>query len=237
MISVCIATYNGASYLEEQLNSILPQLGSKDQVIVSDDGSTDETLFILKKYAQEDARILLYAGPGKGVVANFNYAISKSTGEFIFLADQDDVWLPGKVANIMHYFKEHPNTELIISDLTIVNEKLEIITPSYFAFRHVKLGFFKNLVRNGYIGAGMAFKSTLKDLALPIPATIPMHDMWFGLIADIQKKSAVLPQQLTLYRRHDFNASEIKTKASFYQMLKWRLSISWALIQRLGLKK
>ena len=237
MISVCIATYNGAFYIEEQLDSILPQLGQEDEIILTDDGSTDETLSILKKYQQKDSRVKLFNGPGKGVVANFNYAISKSSGEVIFLADQDDVWLPEKVLTIMNFFAEHPKIELVISDLTIVNEKLEIIEPSYFSFRGVKLGFLRNLIRNGYIGAGMAFRSTLKKEALPIPAKIPMHDMWLGLIADMQKKSAIVPQKLTLYRRHEFNASQIKTKASFYQMLKWRVSISCSLIQRSLRKK
>lgn len=237
MISVCIATYNGALYIEEQLDSILPQLGQKDEIVVSDDGSTDGTIAILKRYLQEDSRIKLFHGPRKGVVANFNYAISQSSGEIIFLADQDDVWLPKKVATITKFFTEHPKVSLVTSDLVIVNEKLATIEASYFSFRGVKLGFFRNLMRSGYIGAGMAFKSNLKPAILPIPMTVPMHDMWIGLIADAQKKSGVLPKQLTLYRRHGDNASEIETEASFYQMLKWRFSVSWALFRRLVLKK
>lgn len=237
MISVCIATYNGASFIEEQLDSILSQLGQEDEIIVSDDASTDGTLAILKKYQQQDKRIRLFQGPCLGVVANFNQAISKSSGDIIFLADQDDLWLPEKVATISLFFAEHAAVALVISDLTIVNEQLETLEPSYFSYRKVKLGFFNNLMRSSYIGAGMAFRSSLKEELLPIPLTVPMHDMWIGLIADFQKKSGIIPQKLTLYRRHEHNASEIKTKANFNQMLKWRFSISWSLFQRLVLKK
>lgn len=92
MISVCIATYNGEKYLEEQLDSILPQLDSRDELIISDDGSKDATLAIIKRYTAQDQRIKFFKGPGKGVIANFEFAINQSQGEFIFLADQDDVW-------------------------------------------------------------------------------------------------------------------------------------------------
>lgn len=97
MISVCIATYNGEKYLKEQLDSIIPQLTAQDELIISDDGSKDTTMEIIKRYAANDSRIKVYKGPGKGVIANFEFAINQTQGEFIFLADQDDVWLPEKV--------------------------------------------------------------------------------------------------------------------------------------------
>lgn len=90
-------------------------------------------------------------------------------------------------------------------------------------------------MKNKYIGAGMAFRSRLKARILPIPAKVPMHDMWIGLIAAYRNKSALIPKELTLYRRHNNNASEINTKASFYQQLKWRLAISYVLFKRIFL--
>ncbi|ALS03185.1 alpha-L-Rha alpha-1,3-L-rhamnosyltransferase [Enterococcus silesiacus] len=233
MISVCLATYNGEKYLEEQLASILPQLGSDDELIISDDGSTDETLAIIERYADQDQRIKFFTGPGQGVIANFAFAINQSQEEYIFLADQDDVWLPEKVQTTLDYFQTHPEIELVISDLVIVNEQLEVIEPSYFDYRNVKLGFFHNIVKNKYIGAGMAFRSSLKIRILPIPSKVPMHDMWIGLIAAYRNKSALITQPLTLYRRHDNNASEINTKASFFQQLKWRCAISYVLFKRI----
>jgi glycosyltransferase involved in cell wall biosynthesis len=236
MISVCIATFNGEKYLKEQLDSILPQIGTDDELIISDDGSSDATGSIIADYAAKDARIKIFKGPGQGVIANFEFAITQTRGELIFLADQDDVWLPEKVATMLDYFAAHPKIDLIVSDLVIVDEKLEVIEPSYFSYRNVKLGFLHNIVKNKYIGAGMAFRSQLKEKILPIPAKVPMHDMWLGLIAAYKKKSALVAQPLTLYRRHGDNASEIQTKASFWQQLKWRCDLSYVLFKRLFLK-
>lgn len=95
-----MATFNGGRYLREQLDSILNQLTLEDELIISDDGSTDETCQIIKEYTQLDNRIKFVEGPRKGVIANFNHAIQQSKGDIIFLADQDDVWLPNKVAKI-----------------------------------------------------------------------------------------------------------------------------------------
>ncbi|MGX7149240.1 glycosyltransferase family 2 protein [Enterococcus ureasiticus] len=236
MISICIATYNGAKYLEEQLASILLQMESSDELIISDDGSKDETINIIKNYAAQDPRIKFFKGPGKGVIANFEFAITQSQGEIIFLADQDDVWLSEKVQTILNFFQNHPEKDLVISDLVIVDEHLEVIEPSYFEYRNVTLGVLHNIIKNKYIGAGMAFRSSLKSIILPIPAKVPMHDMWIGLIAETKNKSALIPQQLTLYRRHDGNASEIDTKASCFQQLRWRISLIIALISRKILK-
>lgn len=232
MISVCIATYNGAKYLKQQLDSILPQMGTSDELILSDDGSNDGTIEIIQNYTVKDSRIKFLKGPGKGVIANFEFAITQSRGEFIFLADQDDVWLPEKVQTTLLFFQKNPKIDLVISDLVIVDEALQVIEPSYFNYRKVKIGFVHNLVKNKYIGAGMAFRSNLKASILPIPVNVPMHDMWFGLIAAYKNKSGLLPEQLTLYRRHDNNASEIKTKASFLQQVKWRWNLIRALIRR-----
>lgn len=233
MISVCIATYNGEKYLKDQLDSILIQLGFDDEVIVSDDGSTDETINLIKEYVKKDSRIKFFEGPGKGVIANFEYTLMKSQGEFIFLADQDDVWLPEKVKKTLDYFNLHPKVDLVISDLIIVNDQLDEIESSYFDYRKVKVGFVQNVIKNKYIGAGMAFRKELKNKILPIPGSVPMHDMWIGLIAAYEKKSALIPEKLTLYRRHDHNASEIDTKASFVQQLKWRIALIHALFNRL----
>ncbi|MHC5229585.1 glycosyltransferase family 2 protein [Enterococcus sp. LJL99] len=236
MISVCMATYNGERFLNEQLASILPQLASTDELIISDDGSTDETLTLLENYAQKDHRIKLINGPGKGVIANFENAIQQSQGEFIFLADQDDIWLPEKVSVIKEYFENHPEINLVVADLVIVDTELKPIEPSYFAYRKVRKGFVKNIIRSGYIGAGMAFRSTLKEKVLPFPPTIPMHDMWIALISEWENKSAFIDEPLTLYRRHEDNVSEIATDSSFLQQLSWRTSLVSALIKR-GIKR
>ena len=237
MISVCMATYNGEQFLKEQLDSILPQLDLTDELIISDDHSSDNTRTLLNEYAKKDSRIQVFDGPGQGVVANFENALKKSKGEFIFLADQDDVWLPQKVSVIKKYFFDHPEVNLVVADLIIVDSKLNSIKDSYFHYRKVKKGFFKNIVRSSYIGAGMAFRSTLKEKALPFPENIPMHDMWLALLSEWENKSAFIDEPLTLYRRHENNVSEIATDSFFFQQLKWRLSLISSLGKRVITKK
>lgn len=235
MISVCLAAFNGEAFLEEQMLSILSQLSQEDELILSDDGSTDNTMAIVKSFAKKDPRIKCIAGPKKGVTANFGAAIAEAKGEYIFLADQDDVWLPEKVAATLALFQQSPQTLVVISDLKIVDENLQVLYPSYFAYRQVQAGFFKNILKNKYIGAGMAFKKELTARILPIPAKIPMHDMWIGLLAG--RKVALLKQPLTLYRRHGKNASEIETTSSFKQKVIWRYYLVINLIKRMVFKK
>ncbi|HOF62870.1 MAG TPA: glycosyltransferase [Dermatophilaceae bacterium] len=99
-ISVCLATYNGQRYLDEQLRSILDQLGPDDEVIISDDASTDDTLSVAR--AARDRRVrILDLTDRVGYSKNFERAVSAATGEIIFLSDQDDVWLPGKVERMV----------------------------------------------------------------------------------------------------------------------------------------
>ena len=100
MISVCIASYNGGTFIHQQLSSILYQIGENDEVIVSDDGSTDNTVSVIKSF--HDKRIRIIDGPGQASpVMNFENVLNAAKGDYIFMADQDDVWLDGKVTICM----------------------------------------------------------------------------------------------------------------------------------------
>lgn len=233
MISVCVAAYNGEKYIAQQLDSILIQLAEDDEVIVSDDGSVDGTPAILEEYAEKDPRVRLIEGPRSGVIANFEQAITEAQGDFIFLADQDDVWLPEKVSETVAFFNAHLALDVVVSDLIIVNEELEPMTSSYFEYRKVRTGFFANVLKNGYIGAGMCFRKRMKDRILPIPHNVPMHDMWIGLLGE----TGFLQKPLTYYRRHDENVSEIVTSASLLQQLSWRTTLLYLLFKRKILKR
>lgn len=104
MISVCIATYNGGKYIKEQLDSILFQLGKDDEVIISDDSSTDDTLSILESY--HDERIVILTNQKfHSPVYNFENALKSAKGDFIFLSDQDDIWEPTKVEVMLDSLK------------------------------------------------------------------------------------------------------------------------------------
>lgn len=220
-ISVCMATYNGRHFIEEQLNSIIPQLSTDDELIISDDHSTDGTWEFLLELQVKEPRVKLFQNDGQGLIANFSNAIKQSKNPIIFLCDQDDVWHLDKVKKTLPYFEE-PKTQAVISDLIIVDNDFEVIVPSYQQMRKTHSGFWHNLVKSSYIGAGMAFRSDLKPIILPIPADVPMHDMWIGLLGDYYGKVQFIPEQLVYYRRHGLNASEIKTTASRIQQFKWR---------------
>ena len=122
-VSVALATYNGQEFLKEQIDSIINQLGDGDELIISDDGSTDATIEIINFYLI-DHRVRLYKNPDKGVIKNFENAINKTRNEIIILSDQDDVWLPNKVNYIKSEFNDN-NANLIVTAAKRVNSNLE----------------------------------------------------------------------------------------------------------------
>lgn len=220
-VSVAMATYNGEKYLKEQLDSILENLKSNDEIIISDDGSTDKTLKILEQYESEDSRIKVYKNSKLGVKKNFEKAIEHSNGKYIFLADQDDVWAIDKVDKVLKAFKEN-DCSLVIHDAIVVNENLKKINDSFFSLRNSRSGILKNIYKNSYIGCCIAFKSTMKKYILPIPNNIEMHDQWIGILNDKYGKSIFLKDKLIKYRRHTANVSKMK-HYPFFKMIKNRL--------------
>ena len=208
-VSVAMATYNGEKYIKEQINSILKNLGQDDELVISDDGSKDNTIRIIQEYQKEDSRVKLFEGPKKGVKQNFANAIEKSNGEYIFLADQDDVWNDNKVKEVLKVFEEKGVT-LVIHNCEIVNENLEKTDKTFFEFRNSGKGIIKNIWKNTYIGCCIAFRASMKDKILPIPNDIEMHDQWIGIINEKYGKSYFLDECLIKYRRHGDNVSKMK---------------------------
>lgn len=209
LVSVAMATYNGEKYIKEQINSILVNLKENDELIISDDGSTDKTVDIIKKYQNKDKRINLINGPRLGVKQNFANAIKESKGKYIFLSDQDDVWEKNKIKKVLKIFKKE-KCQVVIHDADIVDSNLKTTGQSFFDFRNSGKGIIKNIWKNTYIGCCMAFDSELKDKILPIPNNIEMHDQWIGLLGEKYGKSIFLKDSLIKYRRHDNNVSSMK---------------------------
>ena len=211
-ISVVMAVYNGRRYLKEQLDSVLEQLTKQDEVIVSDDGSKDGSIELVEQYQKKDDRIRLIRGPGQGVKKNIEYAVAQSRGTYIFLADQDDVWMPGKVECVMEQFMRN-GCPLVIHDARVFAEedKQNVVMESFFAFKQADPGILKNIIRNGYIGCCMAFHARLKPVILPIPADIEMHDQWIGVLSEYYAGAPVfIRRPLLWYRRHGENQSGLK---------------------------
>ena len=208
MISVAMASYNGAEYIRPQLDSILENLGEQDEVVISDDGSSDGTVSIIRSYMERDPRIRFLEGPKEGIIANFELAIRKCKGDYIFLSDQDDIWFPEKVKKVIDAFNK--GATLVMHDAKVYNEDLtSVIMPSFFEYRGCRSGAFANIVKNRYIGCCMAFRRSLVSHMLPIPRNIQMHDQWIGLVADLRKEQVtLLHEPLLKYRRHAGTGSD-----------------------------
>ena len=216
-ISVCMASFNGEKYIEEQIVSILKQLNEQDELIISDDNSTDSTIEII--YGLNDNRIKCYTNSAKSpsIIANFENSISRASGEYIFLADQDDIWLDKKVETMAYYLT---NYDLVVSDCSFIDSNGKIQAESYQKLYRSGKGFVKNLAKNSFLGNCIAFKSNIKSVALPFPKELYMasqyhiyHDVWIGLISSLTRGRIVfIPFKLSMYRRHESNASPTSTQ-------------------------
>jgi glycosyltransferase involved in cell wall biosynthesis len=223
MISVCMATRNGERYIREQIDSILVQLSENDELVISDDRSNDETIPIIRSY--NDTRIKIYHNTKeKGVAGNFENCLRHCNGDFIFLADQDDVWMAEKIKIMLQHLKQY---DLVISDCSIAGQSLEPRYQSFFHINNSGKGFLKNLFRNSYMGCCMAFRKNVLQRVLPFPRDILMHDLWIGLICELHFKVHFIPQPLMYHRRHHNNASTTagKSENSFQVKIFDRLKI------------
>lgn len=228
LTSVCMTTFNGERHIAAQLASILqsPRVG---EVLVSDDGSTDRTLEIVRSFA--DPRIRVLQGPRAGLIRNFESVLGAARGEYIFLADQDDVWSGRKVDAMLHALQ---NADLVVSDCTVVAADLQHLHPSFFALRGSGPGLLKNLARNSYLGCCMAFRRSVLERALPFPPDVPMHDWWIGLVAERFGSVRFLAEPLLQYRRHGGNASSTaeRSTAAWRRRFTWRISLVAHLLWR-----
>jgi len=235
MTSVCVATYNGERYISQQLESILCQLGDDDEVIVSDDGSSDGTADVVEAIGDSRIRLLHHPAP-HGVNANFGYALSHARGEYIFLADQDDVWLPGKVDKCIATLADHV---CVMHDCRITDSSLNPTGETLLRQLGAKTGFWANLMRNRYTGCCMAFRSSLMRRILPIPQSrLFYHDNWIGLNAALCGSVAFLPFEGLLFRRHEAAGSSAagKSRLSLTQKIMSRAALLWHICLRLTRK-
>jgi len=208
-ISVCIPSCNGEKFIQKQLDSILSELGANDEVVISDDSSTDHTIEIIKSY--HDSRIKLIENcTFKSPIFNLENALKEAKGEFVFLSDQDDIWLPGKVNITLEKLYQY---DIVVCNSHIVDKDEKIIHDSYFEWKGCGHGFIRNLKKNSYLGCSLAFNRKIRDFILPFPEKIAMHDIWIGMVSELIGRSYFIQQQLFLYRRHDDNFTAAIHKA------------------------
>lgn len=231
-ISVCMAVYNGESYIHQQIESVLSELQADDELIICDDLSTDDTAKIISEF-KADKRVKFSLNSHQlGVVRNFESALRKAQGEYIFLCDQDDVWLQGKVNACINGLNDHM---MVVTDCIVVDQNLKVLSPSFFELRHSGAGILKNIWRNTYLGCCMAFRRELLSVSLPIPESMPMHDMWMGLLAQANGKVLFIDEKLSLYRRHPSAASPTAGVSGFSKgkQIKVRLILIWYFVCRM----
>ena len=231
-ISVCMATCNGSRYLREQLESILPQLGPEDELIVSDDSSRDATLAILADYGDARLRVL----PGNSYfnpVRNFENALHHARGEILVLSDQDDRWRPGRLELVrQHLAAKVDEVALIMMDGELVDSEGTSLGMTIFQRNRAGAGIMKNIYDNTYTGCCLAFTRPLLEIALPFPEKIAMHDMWLGILAEIFGRVEFLPIPTIDYRRHGANVSQRSSDPIVQVQRRFRLV--WSLIGRYG---
>lgn len=239
MISVCIATHNGAHYIKEQIESILCQLGSTDEIIISDDGSTDKTIDILLAFKDKRIKIHHFKQLVKSkhshtyVCKNFENALKYAKGEYIFLADQDDWWMPDKVERCVAALKVNI---LVVHQAEFCDSDLNFMTQLMYKDRFV----FKNYLsikRGKYYGCTLAFRRELLNIILPFPKKLMLHDHWIGCLAEL--KGCVYYERVPLikYRLHGDNTSGGSSPNSIFFQCWYRIYMFYHLIMRFLLKR
>ncbi len=226
-ISVCMAAYNGERYIEAQLRSILIQLQPQDEVVILDDGSTDRTCERIRNI--NDKRVRLFQRDrNMGVVATYEEAIRSATGDILFLSDDDDVWVEGKVKTFLDVFNRHPEVQVVTSRVRVIDENgapSEGVTWD----RNGKFvaGFWQNVIKNHYQGSAMAFRASLLRDVLPFPKRPPfLHDAWIGTRNAVRGGSTFfVDEPLLLYRRHSHNLSQ---RLHPIKQVHSRLGLLWA---------
>lgn len=231
-ISVCIATHNGERYIKAQLESILRQLKPSDEVIVCDDCSQDNTISEINSL--NDSRIRLSLNEKRlGYTSNFERTLVVASGDIIFLSDQDDIWLESKVSLSL---KALENSDFVLSDCIVVDEKLNAIHESHIKQWEARDGFMLNYLLPRHVGATFAFKRVVLEKSLPFPirSNLCAHDYWISLIAFLHFRVCIIPVCLILYRRHSSNASTggSKSRNSFLKKFSIRIYCAVMLARR-----
>lgn len=227
-VSVCMATYNGARYLRLQLDSVLAQLQPQDELLVQDDGSSDETLEIIGSY--DDPRISVVQNVSNlGVISTFERCLSRAGRPIVLLCDQDDEWLPGKVDAMVAAFAD-PHVTGVVTDAVVVDDEGNPTDDSIFAYFGSGPGVVRNYIKNTYLGCCLAVRREVLDVALPVPRVVRTHDGWIGITADMLGEVVFLPVPYVKYRRHDANVSQMEP-FGFADIARRRLSLAAHLVR------
>ena len=217
-ISVAIATYNGAAHVREQLTSILAQLGPRDEVVVVDDASTDDTVAVVQGLGDPRVRVTA-RDHNLGYVRTFAEAMALTAGDVVMLSDQDDVWVEGRVERLLAGL-EH--TEVVASDVVLLGDDAPLLSP--FRRRPWRLApsASGHARRNGlrmlaglmpYYGCAMAVRRSALDLVLPLPPWLhESHDLWIATVGNVAGQMTHVGGPTVRRRIHEANASSSRPR-------------------------
>jgi len=230
-ISVCMASYNGARYIEKQIESILKQLSFGDELIIVDDCSKDNTISIIKKFNSDYIK-LFENEKNIGYVKTFEKALGLSKNNYVCLSDQDDIWIDGRLQNLEEKIKNenvflvasnfNPNFEDYKNDIKFLKLKNENSSE-----------YLGNIIRvfrgkSAYYGCTMIMNKELLKFILPFPKYIEAHDLWIAMNANLLKSVHHLYDDTLIYNVHQNNAS--LKKRSFIKKIKARYYFCQAII-------
>lgn len=232
MVSVCMATYNGERYIVEQVRSILSQLAATDELIVSDDASTDRTLSLIDSF--HDPRIKVFHNAQKGVANNFENALKQASGDYIFLSDQDDVWESDKIERMIR-FMEEGSFDCVLCNCRLVDKDGHTIkSPHFDAQWPMRRPVWVNWANNAWLGCCMAFSRRVLRATLPFPKGLAAHDLWIALYAQCHFRCGYMEADVLVnYRRHDQTVSFTGGKSTnpLWYRVWYRLHLAFYLLR------
>lgn len=241
-ISVCMATYNGEAFISEQVVSILEQLQPTDELIVVDDCSSDGTLEIVRRIG--DPRISIYENDhNKREVHSFSRAISLARNDIVFMTDQDDIWVPGRV-QLMTQRLIGSGANVLCSNFTwidAVGAPLDVEIDGVSASdssRHLSNIVDILVGKTNYYGCAMAIRRAFVPIIVPIPRFVESHDLWIALASNLARSNVHIDEPTLLKRQHGRNATSPVSTRALHQKLWSRAIFGFSLLVlllRLGL--
>lgn len=242
MVSVCIATFNGEKFIAKQIESILCQLSEEDEIIVSDDFSTDSTCDIVLSF--HDARIRLFRHVRENNVTqnecrsfyyaceNFGYALSKAKGDVIFLSDQDDIWCPYRKEEMMKVLE---GNVCAMCNYAVIDGDGHILDEAFLKKNPLHHNNVLNALTHPFLGCCMAFRREALEYILPIPEKCIAHDLWIGCLCNHYGTIVYLDKALHQYRMHESNVSPtvLKSKNSTLFKMQYRCDFLILFFRRL----
>lgn len=222
--SVIICTYNGQKYILELLESIMSQLVTPSEIVVSDDGSTDSTLSIIRQFELKysNVKIRYIDGPRKGPSVNFITALSIAKYDWVFLSDQDDIWVDNKVDKYFSHVRDQYNPLMLFSDAALIDNDGKLLFRSHLdsvGIQGINLDqriFYKNPIQ----GATILLNRSMLDLIVFLSSNVRvtdvlMYDWWIGILSLNVGKVIFIDEKLLLYRIHDGNLVGITKRKAF----------------------